>query len=287
MGRCGVQLQPLVDAMRAALLQETVLHADETPVAMLKPGHGKTHRAYLWSYSSTSMSETKAAVFDFAETRAGEHARTFLDKWQGTLVCDDFSGYKALFRQGITEAGCMAHARRKFHALWANHKSQIAEEALKLFGVLYDVERQAQQLDTDGRRQFRRQHGRAAADMLHSWLLAQRQRVPDGSATAKAIDYNLGRWGPLTHYLDDGDVPIDNNWVENRIRPIALGRANWLFAGSLRAGQRAAAIMSLIQSAKLNGHDVFAYMKDVLERLPTWPNSLIDELLPHRWHPAV
>lgn len=108
-GRCGVQLQPLVDAMRAALLRETVLHADETPVAMLKPGNGKTHRAYLWSYSSTSMSALKAVVFDFAETRAGEHARAFLDKWQGTLVCDDFSGYKALFRQGITEAGCMAH----------------------------------------------------------------------------------------------------------------------------------------------------------------------------------
>jgi len=286
-GRCGVQLQPLVDAMRAALLREAVLHADETPVAMLKPGHGTTHRAYLWSYSSTSISALKAVVFDFAETRAGEHARAFLDKWQGTLVCDDFGGYKALFRQGITEAGCMAHARRKFHALWANHKSQIAEEALKLFGVLYDVERQAQQLDTDGRRQLRQQLGRPAADVLHAWLLAQRQRVPDGSATAKAIDYSLGRWEPLTHYLDHGDVPIDNNWVENRIRPIALGRNNWLFAGSLRAGQRAAAIMSLIQSAKLNGHDVFAYMKDVLERLPTWPNSLIDELLPHRWRPAA
>ena len=285
-GRCGVQLQPLVDAMRAALLRETVLHADETPVAMLKPGNGKTHRAYLWSYSSTSMSAKKTVVFDFAETRAGEHARAFLGKWQGTLVCDDFSGYKALFRQGITEAGCMAHARRKFHALWANHKSQIAEEALKLFGVLYDVERQAQPLNTEGRRQLRQQHGRPAADTLHAWLLAQRQRVPDGSATAKAIEYSLGRWGPLTHYLDNGDVPIDNNWVENRIRPIALGRNNWLFAGSLRAGQRAAAIMSLIQSAKLNGHDVFAYMKDVLERLPTWPNSRIDELLPHRWRTA-
>ncbi len=117
--------------------------------------------------------------------------------------------------------------------------------------------------------------------------LAQRQRVPDGSATAKAIDYSLGRWGPLTLYLDDGEVPIDNNWGENRIRPIALGRNNWLFAGSLRAGQRAAAIMSLIQSAKLNGHDAFAYMKDVLERLPIWPNSRIDELLPHRWSTAA
>jgi transposase len=265
-GRCGVQLQPLVEALRDVLLQETVLHADETPVAMLKPGNGKTHRAYLWSYCSTSMSALKAVVFDFADTRAGEHARIFLGNWQGTLVCDDFSGYKALFKQGITEAGCMAHARRKFHELWANHKSQIAEEALKLFGVLYEVERQAQEMDAGQRRQWRQQHGRPAADTLHAWLLAQRQRVPEGSATARAINYSLGRWEALTRYLDDGNVPIDNNWVENRIRPIAIGRNNWLFAGSLRAGQRAAAIMSLIQSAKLNGHDAFAYMKDVLDR---------------------
>jgi hypothetical protein len=282
-GRCGVQLQPLVEALREVLLREVVLHADETPVAMLKPGNGKTHRAYLWSYCSTSTSAVKAVVFDFAETRAGEHARDFLGKWQGTLVCDDFGGYKALFRQGITEAGCMAHARRRFHELWANHKSQIAEEALKLFGILYDVERQARDVDADKRRQLRQQHARPVADTLHAWLLAQRERVPDGSATAKAINYSLGRWVALTHYLDDGNVPMDNNWVENRIRPVALGRANWLFAGSLRSGQRAAAIMSLIQSAKINGHDVFAYMKDVLERLPTLPHSRVDKLLPHRW----
>ena len=286
-GRCGVQLQPLVDALRDALLQEAVLHADETPVAMLLPGNGKTHRAYLWSYGSTSMSAMKAVVFDFTQTRSGEHARDFLGKWRGTLVCDDFAGYKALFRAGVTEAGCMAHARRKFHELWANHQSQIAEEALKLFGVLYAVERQAQELDANERRQIRQQHARAAADALHAWLLAQRQRVPDGSATAKAIEYSLGRWKALTRYVDDGNVPIDNNWVENRIRPIAIGRSNWLFAGSLRAGQRAAAIMSLIQSARLNGHDAFAYMKDVLERLPTLPNSRIDDLLPHRWCPTA
>ena len=180
----------------------------------------------------------------------------------------------------------MAHARRKFHELYANHKSQIAEEALKLFGVLYDVERQVQEFDIDARRATRQQLGKPAADTLHAWLLAQRQRVPDGSATAKAIDYSLGRWGPLTHYLDDGAVPIDNNWVENQIRPIALGKKNWLFAGSLRAGQRAAAVMTLLHSARLNGHDVHAYMKDVLERLPTLPASRISDLLPHYWTPA-
>lgn len=284
-GACGVQLQPLVDALRESLLKQTVLHADETPVQMLKPGNGKTHRAYLWSYCSTAFDSMKAVVFDFAESRGGRHAGTFLGEWRGTLVCDDYSGYKALFRQGVTEAGCMAHARRKFHELWTNHRSQIAEEALKLFGVLYEVERQAQALDANQRRELRQQQARPVADALHAWLRAQRQRVPDGGATAKAIDYSLGRWGALTRYLDDGALPIDNNWVENQIRPIATGRKNWLFAGSLRAGQRAAAVMSLIHSVRLNGHDVYAYMKDVLERLPAQPASRIDELLPHRWEP--
>jgi hypothetical protein len=179
-----------------------------------------------------------------------------------------------------------AHARRKFHELWANHSSQIAEEALKLFGTLYDVERPIQQLDHDQRRAVRQQQAKPLADTLHAWLVAQRARVPEGSATARAIDYSLRRWGALTHYLDNGAVPIDNNWVENRIRPVAIGRANWLFAGSLRAGQRAAAVMSLIHSARLNGHDAYAYMKDILERLPSLPASRIGELFPHRWTPA-
>ena len=118
---------------------------------------------------------------------------------------------------------------------------------------------------------------------LHAWLLAQRGKVPEGSATARAIDYSLRRWTALTQFLSNGQLPIDNNWIENQMRPIALGRKNWLFAGSLRAGQRAAAVMSLLQSAKLNGHDPHAYLKDVMEKLPTWPNSRIEELLPHRW----
>ena len=177
----------------------------------------------------------------------------------------------------------MAHARRKFHELWANHRSQIAEEALKLFGVLYDVERQVQNLDDAKRLTLRQQQARPAADTLHAWLLAQRERVPEGGATAKAIDYSLRRWGAPTRFLEDGAVPIDNNWVENQIRPIAIGRNNWLFAGSLSAGQQAAAVMSLIHSAKLNGHDAYAYIKDILARLPSQPASRIGEHLPHRW----
>ena len=118
-------------------------------------------------------------------------------------------------------------------------------------------------------------------------MLLQRQRITDGTATAKALDYSLKRWVALTRFVEDGRLPIDNSWIENQIRPIAIGRGNWLFAGSLRAGQRAAAVMSLIQSAKLNGHDPYAYLKDVLMRLPTHKNSLIEELLPHRWTPLT
>ena len=287
-GACGVQLQPLVDAMRSELLAHSVLHADETPVAMLDPGAGKTHRAYLWTYCSTAWSASKLVVFDFAEGRAGRYPAQFLghpgdNAWRGSLVCDDYSGYKALFAGGVTEAGCLAHARRKFHELWANHQSTVGEQALALFARLYEVEREVADLDDQERRRIRQDKGKPIADALHSWLTAQRQKVPPGSATAKAIDYSLGRWAALTRYLDDPRLPADNNRVENLIRPIAIGRNNWLFAGSLRAGQRAAAVMSLIHSARMNGHDPHAYLRDVLERLPTQAARRIDELLPHRW----
>lgn len=287
-GSCGVQLQPLVDAMRAELLQQPVLHADETPVAMLDPGARKTHRAYLWTYCSTALQSARLVVFDFADSRAGKHAAQFLghpgeSAWRGTLVCDDFSGYKALFASGVTEAGCLAHARRKFHELWANHQSAIGEQALALFRKLYEVEREAAELDGDRRRRVRQEKAKPVAAALHAWLTAQREKVPPGSATAKAINYSLGRWQALTRYIDNGGLPADNNWAENQIRPIAIGRNNWLFAGSLRAGKRAAAIMSLIHSARMNGHEPHAYLRDVLERLPTQPASRIEELLPHRW----
>jgi transposase len=286
-GVCGVHLQPLVDALRALLLERSVLHADETPVAMLKPGKGSTHRAYIWSYSSTQFDGLHAVVYDFADSRAAAHPKAFLDGWSGKLVCDDYSGYKGLFAAGVTEVGCLAHARRKFNELWVNHQSPVAEEALQLFGKLYDVERAAGELSAGERQRMRQLQSQPIADKLREWLLLQRQKATDGTAMAKAIDYSLGRWQALTRFIDDGALPIDNNWVENRIRPIALGRSNWLFAGSLRAGKRAAAVMSLIQSARLNGHDPYRYLKDVLERLPTQPASRISELLPHSWTPAT
>lgn len=154
-----------------------------------------------WSMRSSAKCSKalRAVVFDFADSRGGQHARAFLGLpgahgWRGTLVCDDFSGYKACFELGITEAGCLAHARRKFHELWANHGSQVGEQALKFFGEFYAVEHEVAELMPGERRRRRQEKSRKVADALQQWLAAQRQKVPDGSATARAIDYSLKRW---------------------------------------------------------------------------------------------
>lgn len=285
-GRCGVELQPLVDALHNCLLQETVLHGDETPVPMLSPGKKKTHQAYVWAFASTHASQLQGVIYEFKESRAGKHARAFLQDWQGKLVCDDFSGYKAGFELGITEIACWAHTRRKFYDLLDSKKSQIAEQALNYIGQLYQIEAECKKLPVQERQKIRQSQAAPIIDAFYQWMVAQHQRVPKGSPISKAIQYTLKRWDALIRYLEDGAVPIDNNWVENQIRPWALGRNNWLFAGSLRGGQRAAAVMSLIQTARINGLDPYAYLKDVLERLPTQKASAIEELLPHNWGPA-
>ena len=225
-GQTGVQLQPLVEALREAVLAQRVVHADETPVQMLAPGEKKTHRAYVWAYCTTPFSALKAVVYDFSPSRAGEHARNFLGTWNGKLVCDGFAGYKAGFEGGITEIGCMAHARRKFFDLHVANKSQLAEQALHSIGGLYEVERKAKEMSDEDRWRLRQEMAIPIAEKLHEWMLAQRELVPEGSATAKALDYSLKRWVALTRYLNDGAVPIDNNRVENTIRPWALGRSN-------------------------------------------------------------
>lgn len=202
-------------------------------------------------------------------------------------MVDDFAGYRASFRQGVTEIGCMAHARRKYFGLYKSSQSPTAKRAVERIGELYEIEREALTLSPDRRLALRQEKAKPLADKLHEWMLAQRQRVLDGPGTARALDYSLKRWAALTRYLDDGQVPIDNNHIEQEIRPVVVGRANGLFTGSLRAGKRAAAIMSLIQSAKLNSLNPYAYLRDVLERLPTHPNDRIDQLLPHNWMGSV
>jgi transposase len=282
-GRIGVVLQPLADRLAVLLLERSVLHADETPVAQLDPGKGKTKRAYLWAYRSNVL-ETgpPIVVFDYQMSRAGQHARDFLSGWQGHLMVDDFSGYKALFAQGVTELGCLAHARRKFFDLHAASGSPIALEALNRIAALYAIEAQGKGMDGAARTHLRQNEALPLLQSFHDWLLKTRVTVANGGGTAKAIDYSLKRWTALSLYATDGRLPIDNNPVENVIRPIAIGKKNWLFVGSERAGQRAAAIQSLLATAKLNGLDPAAWLRETLERLPTCLNSQIDSLLPLR-----
>jgi transposase len=284
-GQCGVRLDPLGQALCQHLLSQRVLHGDETPVKLLQPGLGKTHQAYMWAWRTSDLCTTeRGVVYDFAKSRAGEHARRMLQDFQGTLVTDDYSGYKALFRAGkVQEAGCWAHARRKFFEAHKLNRSEIAKLALDWIAKLYKIEREVQELEAPQRLAIRQARSAPLLEEFKIWLMSQRLQLVRADVTAKAIDYTLKRWGALLVHVNDAQVPVDNNAVENMMRPIALGRKNWLFIGSQQAGERAATLMSLIESAKLNGHDAWAYLKDVLTKLPTWPNSRLAELLPHNW----
>ena len=284
-GRTGVALQPLVDRLIELLLKRGTLHVDETPVPQLDPGSGKTKRAYLWAYRSNDLEEgPRIIVFDYRGGRSGEHARQFLGTWQGHLMVDDYGGYKALFtaarQDPCIELGCWAHARRKFFDLHQANASPMALEALTRIGQLYTIEQQGKALSIEARLQLRVEQSQPVLNALHEWLIQTRIKTANGGGSAKALDYTLKRWPALIRYAETGHLPIDNNPVENTIRPIALGKKNWLFAGSERAGQRAAAIQTLLGTAKLNGIDPAAWLRDTLEKLPTWPNSRIDELLP-------
>jgi transposase len=297
-GAAGVALMPLVAAMKADLLQQPVIHADETPVALLDPGAGKTARAYLFAY--TAANGPPITIFDFCTSRSGEHAQRFLGvaahadvkdavaaAFRGNLVVDDYSGYKALFAGGITEVGCWAHIRRLYFELHAAQASTQAEHALRFIAELYRIETEAKGLDPPARQALRHHQARPVLDDFQRWIADVSSRVLPNSGLAKALAHTRKRWPALVRYIDDGLLPIDNNPVERAIRPVAVGRKNWLFAGSKAAGERAAAIMSLIATAKQNGHEPYAYLKDVLTRLPTHPYRRIAELLPHRWQLAA
>jgi transposase len=281
-GQMGVALQPLADRLAVLLKQRPVLHADETPVPLLNPGTGKTKRAYLWAYGSNPLDQgPPMIVFDFQANRSGQHARHFLEGWQGHLMVDDYSGYKALFQGGdIHEMACLAHIRRKFFDLHAANGHPVAAQALAEIAELYRIEHLGKDLSIEARQKLRQEKARPRLEAWHLWLLAQRSQTAPGSALMKAIDYALKRWVALLRYTDHGDLPIDNNRIENAIRPIALGRKNWLFVGSERAGQRAAAIQSLLATAKANHIEPMAWLKHTLEKLPSCPYSQIDSLLP-------
>ena len=284
-GRIGVALQPLVDRLVERLRQRAVLHADETPVQQLDPKakSGGTQRAYLWAYRSNSLDgQAPIVVFDYQTSRAGRHARAFLQDWQGHLVVDDYAGYKALFNGKVIEVGCWAHVRRKFFELHVANQSPMAAEALRRIGVLYEIEQRGKALTVTERQALRQADSVPVLLSLQEWLTEQVRSITPNSGMAKALSHALKRWPSLVVYAQSGDIPIDHNPVENCIRPIALGKKNWLFAGSERAGCRAAAIQSLLATAKLNGLEPLGWLSSTLERLPTWPYSRIDELLPLR-----
>ncbi|MDN5873844.1 MAG: IS66 family transposase [Sinobacteraceae bacterium] len=277
-GVIGLRLQPLVDALHAKLLQASVLHADETPVQQLDPGKGKTKRAYLFAYCNTHA--PSIIVFDYRPSRAGKHAAAFLSNWQGALMVDAYAGYKQLFEHGVIELACWAHTRRKFYDAWKANGSPIAHEALERIGELYGIEAKLRDLNDVERGRHRARLLGPLLARFKTWLDEMEPKVMGNTGLAKAIAYARKRWSALARVIDNGAWPIDNNPIERAIRPIAIGRKNWLFAGSETAGQRAAAIMSLIATAKANGIEPHAWLTDVLTRLPTTKDRDIDSLLP-------
>jgi len=294
-GQVGAALEPLYDLHKHFILDCPVLHADETPVALLDPGAGKTRKAYMWAYARSWHDAVPGVVYDFCRGRGAQYPVAFLSgdeklgerRWTGTLLTDRYQAYDTVVDPqhypGRISAACAAHARRNFEELTKAGTSPIGLDALRRFARIYEVEGELKGLSDEERRAQRQRLAKPLWEELHQWLSLERRLVPDGGATAKAIDYTLGHWAALTRHLEDGAVAIDNNHLERQIKPWAMGRKAWQFVGSELAGQRAAIIMSLVQSARLNGHDPWAYLRDVLERLPTLPNTRLVELLPHRW----
>ncbi|MBN8748045.1 MAG: IS66 family transposase [Variovorax sp.] len=295
-GQAGAGLEPVFEAHRGFVLSASHLHVDETPVGMLDPGAGKTKRAYVWGYAHGAFDRTPGVVYDFCIGRGAQYPLAFLGgeherpAWVGTLTRDEYAAYDRVIDAvpGRVAAGCLAHARRKFDELIRDGGvSAVASEAVTRIAAIYRIEREVAMLSVDDRLAERQRRCAPMWESLQAWLTLERRHVPEGSATAKAIAYSLNSWSALTRNLVDGAVSVDNNSLENLLSPWAMGRRAWLFAGSELAGKRAAVVMSLVHSARLHGHEPYAYLRDVLERLPTHLNSRIEELLPHRWRPSA
>jgi transposase len=278
-------LEPLVEALRRYVTAASKLHADDTPVPVLAPGQGKTKTGRLWTYVRDDRPAGDAASpavwFAYSPDRKGEHPERHLEKFRGTLQADAYAGFNQLYENGrIQQAACWAHVRRKFYDLEQAHASPVAREALQRIGALYGVEEQIRGKPLDQRREVRQAQAQPLLDSLRQWFEEILSKLSRKSETTAAIRYALSRWDALTRYIKDGHIEIDNNAAERSLRGVALGRKNYLFAGSDAGGERAAAIYSLIGSAKLNGLDPEAYLREVLTRIADHPINHIDELLP-------
>jgi transposase len=289
-GATSELLTPLVEAVREHVLAASKLHADDTPVPVLAPGNGKTKTGRLWTYvrdDRPSGDTTAPAVwFAYSPDRKGERPRQHLKLYQGALQADAYAGFHHLYEGGrIFEVACWAHARRKFHEIHIAHASPTTTEAIARIAALYAIEAEIRGSTPEIRRTIRQARARPLIDNMRTWLEATLAKLSQKSDTAAAIRYALSRWHALTRYVDDGQLEIDNNAAERALRVVALGRKNYLFAGSDAGGERAAAIYSLLGSAKLNGIDPEIYLQHVLERVADHPISKINELLP--WNLSI
>lgn len=284
-GQSAHLLTPLVEALRRYVLAADKVHADDTPMPVLAPGEGRTKTGRLWTYvrddRPSGSSDPPAVWFAYSPNRKGEHPQRHLQSFAGILQADAYAGFNALYETGrIREAACWAHVRRKFYDLHQAHGSPMAAEALRRIGELYAIESRIRGQAPAQREQVRRNDASPLLLSIHAWLETASRQVSRKSGIAEAIQYALNHWRALVLYAEDGRTEIDNNAAERALRAVALGRKNYLFSGADTGGERAAAMYSLIGSAKLNGLDPQAYLSDVLGRIAEHPINRIDELLP-------
>ena len=287
-GAASDLLSPLVDAIQKHVLAGRKLHADDTPMPVLAPGNGKTKTGRLWTYvrdERPAGEQTAPAVwFAYSEDRRGEHPRQHLKNFTGALQADAYAGFHHLYGNHIYEAACWAHARRKFHDIHLAHASPTTTEALARIGALYAIEDEIRGKPVDLRLSVRQTRARPLLDDLRKWMEKALRSLSSKSETAAAIRYALSRWRSLTRYTEDGLLEVDNSAAERALRAVALGRKNFLFAGSDCGGERAAAMYTLIGSAKLNGLDPELYLRTVIAQIADHPISRIQDLLP--WNMA-
>ncbi len=276
-------LEPLYNVLEKELLKSDYIQADESPIGVQDPNKkGKLHQGYDWVFRSPVK---RLVLFKYHKSRERKAAEQVLEHFTGTLQTDGYKVYQNLRTKGeITLLGCMAHARRYFEKALGNDKKR-AEHVLTLMQELYKTEREckAQKLDPDARKQVRLEKSKPVLDKLKTFLAQNVSVVPPQSAIGKAISYTINIWHNLERYLDDGRYEIDNNMIENKIRPLALGRKNYLFAGSHKAAQRAAMMYSFFATCKTNEVEPFEWLHDVLERIPDHKASKLSELLPSNW----
>ena len=286
LGRCGWILRPLVERLCEYLKSHTHLHTDDTVIPVIDTALGKTKQGRLWVYLHTGTDGPPAAVFDYTPNRTQQGPLNFLKDFKGHLQADGYPGYDKLYETGeVVEVACWAHVRAKFETVEKRTQSPIAQTALMLISELYAIERDIKTLKHEQRTAERQEHAIPVLKKLNAHLNDSLLAVASNSDVADPIGYALKRWTALTCYCDDGRLHIDNNPAERCIRPITIGRKNWIFAGSDLAAERAAIIYSLIETCKLNQVDPFAYFCDVLARIADHPNQTIDDLLPFNWKP--